>query len=128
MACKSYQKAKKIVNIFARYNDKVFDVSWYQLYSLRPQSVDWLKKIEEPIEILIFLRSSDKTFAYAEWFQEETTKLTPNLKVKIQNINKDISLARRYNVTKTGEAVLVSGDQWIKVNNFKDLDLLYKSD
>jgi hypothetical protein len=113
-----------VVNIFARYNDKVFDVSWYQLYSLRPQSVDWLKKIEEPIEILIFLRSSDKTFAYAEWFQEETTKLTPNLKVKIQNINKDISLARRYNVTKTGEAVLVSGDQWIKVNNFKEKTLI----
>lgn len=113
-----------VISILARRYETVIDFSRYQAYSLRDQTVAWLKKIKEPIRILVFLSSDDKTVGLARWLQKQFNEHTPHIKIEIKNINKDIQLARRYGVEHVQETVLVSKDQWTKVGDFKEQTLV----
>lgn len=113
-----------IGTVIARKYETVIDVSRSKQYSLRKDTQDWLKKIKDPVHILIFLRSDDKTIPYADWIDEQMKTVTPLVTVEIKNINRDVSLAERYGVKLTGEAVLLSGENWLKVASFKENTLL----
>ncbi len=112
-----------VLNVVARRYDHVFDLSKSKLYSLHSETIEWLKKIHDPVRILIFISSDDKTFAYAEWLQKEIDHHASSIHVEIKSINKEITLAQRYEVKQTGETVLLSGDQWVKVADFKEQSL-----
>lgn len=113
-----------IATWIARKYETVIDVSRAKQYSLRSETQEWLKKIKEPVRILIFLRSDDKTIPYAEWLDKQMKTVTPLVTMEIKNINRDVSLAQRYGVKLTGEAVLLSGENWLKVGSFKENALL----
>lgn len=108
------------VNLVARHYEHVFDFSKSKLYALQPKTIEQLQVLGSPVRILIFLRTDDKTVAYAEWLQQQMNRYTQHVDVEIKNINRDILLARQYDVTNTGEAVLLSGNHWVKVGNFQE--------
>lgn len=112
------------INIVAKKYDHVFDLSKSKIYALRPETLEWIKKIEDPTEILIFLRRDDKTVAYAEWLQEQINQTSDKVKIVIKNINQEVSLSQKYDVKQTGEVVLVSGTQWVKIPSFQEKDLI----
>lgn len=113
-----------MINLFCRQYDRIFDFSKSRIYSLRPTTISWIKKISEPIQIFIFLRLDDKTFHYAEWLQKQIREHTDKITVEIKNINRDISFTKRYGIKQSGEIALVSGDQWVKVGDFKEETLI----
>jgi hypothetical protein len=124
-----------VINLLARQYESIHDVSESKIYSLRPKTIEWLNKISDPVRIMIFLRSDDKTAHYADWLQKQVDQHTDKISVEVRNINKDVVLAQRYEVKSTGETVLIAGDHWIKVGNFKEdilvqglIRLLSKSD
>jgi hypothetical protein len=109
-----------VLNAVARRYDQVWDFSQTKVYSLSPESVTWIQKIQDPVQVLIFLRKDDKTFAYANWIQKQMDQHSPHVTVEIKNINKEVQLTQFYQVGQTGETVLVSGSRWVKVKNFKE--------
>jgi hypothetical protein len=111
-------------NFLARRYDVIYDLSQYRAYELREQTTRWLGQIDAPIEIVIFLQSDDKSYAFAEWLQTQINKYTPHIKIGVKNINKEVLLTQKYDVRKSGQTVLVSGDNWIKVEDFKESTLL----
>lgn len=113
-----------VLCIISRRYEIPFDLSQNKVYSLRNQTIEWLKKIDIPIEIMIFVRHDDKTFSFAHWLQEQVSQHTSFVTVKIKNINEEVNLAQRYGINRTGQTVLVSGDNWTKVDDFKEATLL----
>lgn len=113
-----------VFNIISRRYEIPFDLSRAQSYSLRKQTVEWLKKIDIPIQITIFVRSDDKTLHFASWLQKQVSAHTSFVTVSVKNINKEVGLAKRYDIRRSQETVLVSGDHWTKVENFKESTLL----
>lgn len=109
-----------ILNILGRKYEQVIDVSQNKIYSLREKSTTWLKQVKEPVTILIFLTRDDKTSSYAEWLEKQMKHHTPFIRVEIKNINKEIMLAQKYEVRRTGETVLISGGGWVKVGNSRE--------
>lgn len=113
-----------IASFLSRRYEVAYDFTQYKSYSLRQQTIDWLNQLKSPVRILIFLTSDDKTIPYAEWLQEQCNKYTPFIKVEIKSINKEIVLARQYEVRKAGQTILVSQDNWVKVETFKEMELV----
>ncbi len=113
-----------ITNLIAKKYDHVFDLSQGKIYALRPQTIEWISKLQEPTEILVFLRRDDKTVAYAEWLQDQIDRASRSVKVSIKNINQEVSLTQKYDVKQTGEVVLVSGERWVKIPSFQEKDLI----
>ncbi len=113
-----------VINILARKYEKVYDLSSFQQYSFREQTIEWLGKIQEPIEVIIFIASDARYFSFAEWLQKQAQLHTPHLTVTIKNINKEIELAESYGVKRPNEVVVISGDQWVKVDNFEEKNLV----
>ncbi|MBI4373804.1 MAG: Gldg family protein [Deltaproteobacteria bacterium] len=109
-----------VLNLMARRYDHVFDFSKSRIYSLREETLNWISKVEEPVRILAFMRSDDKTFAYAEWLQKEIDRKSSKIQIEIKNINQEVLLAKNYDVEQAGETVLLSGDHWIKVNRLSE--------
>lgn len=109
-----------LTNVSMRLYEMVWDFSYGKIYALREESVEWISKIKAPVTILIFLRSDDKTHQYTSWLQKSANKLGGHLKLEIHNINRDIDLTKRYGVKSIGEAVLVAGDRWVKIPDFKE--------
>ncbi|MFH1653689.1 MAG: Gldg family protein [Pseudomonadota bacterium] len=109
-----------ITNLIIRKYEPVWDVSEYKNYSFRQESIDWISKVNEPVEIMIFLKTDDKTSTYALWLQDQLDKHTSFVNVKTLNINRDVSLANRYGITSPNQAVLISGINWVKVDSFKE--------
>lgn len=127
------QKRRSVLAVFlllavgsflARRYEMILDLSQYKSYSLRDQTISWLKEITEPVQIMIFLQNDDKTINYAEWLQKQANQHTPNVKVEIKNINREILLTQQYNVIHTGETILVTRDNWVKINSFGEKELV----
>lgn len=116
--------ALTVTNILARKYEQIYDLSSYQNYSFREQTKEWLGKIQEPIEVMIFIANDQRYFGFAEWFKKQASLYTSHLTVSIKNINKEIELAERYGVKYPNEAVVLAGDQWAKVDNFEEKNLV----
>ncbi len=112
------------INIICKKYDTVFDLSKSKVYALRPETISWIQKIKDPTDILIFLRRDDKTVTYAEWLQKQINQSTDKVHIEIKNINQEISLTQKYDVHQTGEVVLTSGSQWVKIPNFQEKNLI----
>jgi hypothetical protein len=109
-----------LINVTSRLYETIWDFSYGKIYTLRAESVKWISKMKEPVTILIFLRSDDKTHRYATWLQESASNLGNHLKVEIHNINRDVNLIKHYDIRSVGEAVLLAGERWVKVPDFKE--------
>jgi len=114
-----------VLNIVSKKYEHVWDVSELKLFALRSETIEFVKKINDPVRIIIFLRSDDKTVPYAQWLKDQLSKYTPNIVIEIKNINKEILLTRNYDVKKSGETVLVTGSNWVKVAGFREELILY---
>lgn len=112
------------INFLARKYDPVLDLSKNKAYTLRPETIGWIKKIKDPTEMLVFLRRDDKTSAYASWLQEQINQTGQPLQIRVKNINQEVALTQKYDVKQTGEVILVSGSQWIKIPSFREKDLI----
>lgn len=109
-----------VLNLVARKYEQVADFSQSKVYAIRQESIDWLSQIKEPVTIFIFLKNDDKTAPYADWLQKQIHSQTPHIEVKVKNINKEILLAQKYGVNRTGETVLTAGERWVKIGSFKE--------
>lgn len=113
-----------VLSFLARRYETVFDLSKYKNYSLRDQTIHWLTELTVPVNIMVFLKYDDKTYSSIEWMQAQINKKTRNIRIEIKSINKEILLAQKYGVRRSGEAVLTTGDHWVKVNGLKEEDLV----
>ncbi len=123
------------VNFLGRLYEHVWDLSEAKPYTLRQETIDWLAKITEPVDIFIFLSRDDKLAPYSEWLKQQFSKYAKNFKVEIKNINMEVALANKYGVTQPGETVMVSPSNWVKVRGFNEntilsglMKLLFKQD
>lgn len=113
-----------LVNFTARYVEHVFDLSQSKMYQLRPQTIEWLEGLKQPITILVFLRSDDKTAVYAEFLRKKFAEKTALVDLQIKNINRDVELTRKYQINTPGQAVLISGGNWVTIANFQEKTLV----
>lgn len=109
-----------VLNLVARKYEQVADLSQSKVYALRQESIDWLAKVKEPVTIFIFIQNDDKSAPYADWLRKQIHGQTPNIKLEVKNINKEILLAQKYGVNRTGETVLTAAERWVKVGSFKE--------
>ncbi len=109
-----------VLNLVARKYEQVADLSQSKVYALRQESINWLAKVKEPVKILIFIQNDDKSAPYADWLRKQIHGQTPNIEVEVKSINKEILLAQKYGVNRTGETVLTAGERWVKVGSFKE--------
>jgi len=113
-----------LINFTARYVEHVFDFSQSKIYQLRPQTIEWLEGLKQPITILVFLRSDDKTAVYAEFLRKKFAEKSALVDLQIKNINRDVELTRKYQVNTPGQAVLISGGNWVTIANFQEKTLV----
>lgn len=113
-----------VFNAAVRIYEKVWDFSPTKIYSLREDSVKWLQKMTVPVTLHIFLRSDDKVLGYVRWLEDSSKALGDRLTIEIHNINRDVVLARRYGVSQIGAAVLVAGERWVKLQGFREQDVM----
>lgn len=109
---------------FGKKHETVFDYSKNRLYSLQNQTIEWLKKLETPVTLTIFLKNDDKTVAYANWIKKQAKNHTTNLSLEIKNINREIQLTKKYDILAAGESVISSGEVWVKIPGFKEEDIV----
>lgn len=110
-----------VVGFISRKYEQVWDLSQDSIYSLRAETIEWLSKIKEPLNIKVFATRDDKIGVYLRWLTERTGEVTPFLKFELININKEVELAKKYGVSKVGETVLELQDgRWIKIDGFRE--------
>jgi len=109
-----------VVNIFVRKYEAVWDYSYANYLSLRQETIQELARLQSPLEIIIFTSRDDKSLTYVELMKERISKYTDKVQVQILNINQEIALANKYDVRKSGGAVLISDIHWVKIESFQE--------
>ncbi|HEY8515047.1 MAG TPA: DUF4350 domain-containing protein [Candidatus Binatia bacterium] len=100
-----------IVDAFAERHNMRFDLTPQQKYTLSPHARRILDSVTQPIELIAFVRSGDPRNASTVDLLERISEVTPLIKHRVVDVNRNPALARRYGVDAFGAIVIATEDQ-----------------
>ena len=102
-----------IINILAiRYNIR-WDITENKLHTLSPQSQDIINQLEKPLQVLIFDRAINSNL---ENLLQNYRRQSQKFQFRLINPEREVNLARQYEVESLGEIYLEYGDKKQKLD------------
>jgi ABC-type uncharacterized transport system involved in gliding motility auxiliary subunit len=99
------------VNVFAYNHPKDFDFTREGIYTLSPQTVGVLHRLNEPVTILAFFGSQEPAFAPVEETLQRYARQSAHLKAQMIDPQARPDLVKKYNITERGPRVVITAER-----------------
>ena len=108
-----------LVNVLAVKNRWEYDVTENAQFTLSPQTIKILEKLDKPVQVIGFFQTGDPRQDLAEDYLQRSSQYTNFLSYEFHDPNVEPTLAHKYELSHFG-LVFLSGDNRIEAHNIDE--------
>ncbi len=97
-----------LVNLYTYNHPKDFDFTQEGIYTLSPQTVGVLQRLNEPVTVLAFFGSQEPAYAPVEETLQRYARQSKQLQMQMIDPQARPDLTKKYNITERGQRVVIT--------------------